>query len=266
MIVVLTLVPLWIVLWRRLQEGRWTELPEVDRNAAWRPAPASEPPVPQAAGPDRTISPRMRTAWIALGAAGLLLLIAGSVRQSTGGPFGTLPITREQAANLARQAVDRRLGPAAGAEARDWRVMPVADDGDDAAHEFVFETAGAQRWRDLVGVYLPRPRWRVRFAPFEGDVAERAEEWRVLVTSAGDAGSVRHVLPEGRAGASLDGPAARRLALRGCCPAVRPRRRPRANHRKFPPHPRSSRRAPTGRSPSATRRSRRYRVVKHGLK
>ena len=43
MVILLTLVPVWIVFWRRMQVGRWTELSPNDLNAAWTPPPA--PPV-----------------------------------------------------------------------------------------------------------------------------------------------------------------------------------------------------------------------------
>ena len=81
------------------------------------------------------------------------------------------------------------------------------------AHEFVAETAGEARRRQLLGVYLPAPRWRVRVATFEGDVADRAEEWQVFVTATGEVRTVRHTLPEGRPGASLTEDEARRLAV-----------------------------------------------------
>src|SRR5215510_2242453 len=91
--------------------------------------------------------------------------------------------------------------------------MPQPDDGSGGAHQFVYETAGEGRWRELLGVYLPKPRWRVRVATFEGDIADRAEEWRVMLAADGAVRSVQHILPEGRAGASLEEPAARQLAL-----------------------------------------------------
>ena len=65
----------------------------------------------------------------------------------------------------------------------------------------MFATSGEDRWRALLGTYLPKPRWRVRIASFEGDISERAEEWQVMVTASGEARNVRHTLPEGRAGA-----------------------------------------------------------------
>ena len=43
MVVVMTLVPLWVVLWRRRQSGAWTVLAPSDRNAAWTPPAAAEP-------------------------------------------------------------------------------------------------------------------------------------------------------------------------------------------------------------------------------
>ena len=49
-------------------------------------------------------------------------------------------------------------------------------------------------------------------ATFEGDVAERREEWQVVVLATGEVRSIQHTLPEDRPGASLDEDAARRLA------------------------------------------------------
>ncbi len=216
MIIVLTLVPLWIVLYRRLREGRWTGLSPADRNAAWTPPPATEQPAAAPVARHEPLSPRMRSAWLALGAVGLIVCVIGALRHTPESPFGSLPITRAQAADAARRTIDEHqasrpsgdrqaLGPT-------WRVLPVPDDGSAGGHELVVDTSGETRWRELVGLYLPRPRWRVRAVTFEGDLADRAEEWQVMVTASGDARSVRHKLPEGRRGASLDEPSARRLA------------------------------------------------------
>jgi membrane protease YdiL (CAAX protease family) len=208
MVVALTLVPLWIVLWRRMQVGRWTELSPSELNAAWTPPPARERPVPAPPVPHAEIAPAARTAWLALGAVALVVCV-GAIALHSDTPYGGLPITREQAENAARQELKRRdvtLSPK-------WRVMGVPDDGSGGPHQFVVETAGEQRWRELLGVYLPRPRWRVRVATFVGDVADRAEEWLMYVTASGEIRNVRHTLPEARPGASLDEEAARKLAL-----------------------------------------------------
>jgi hypothetical protein len=90
--------------------------------------------------------------------------------------------------------------------------MPVPDDGSGGPREFVSTTAGDERRRELLGKFLPDARWNVRIATFEGDVAERAEEWRVFVTKSGGVLRVEHTLPEARPGATLDEAAARTLA------------------------------------------------------
>ena len=67
-------------------------------------------------------------------------------------------VSRTAAADIARAALAARgvtLGP-------QWRVLPVPDDGSGGPHEFVSETAGEERRRQLLGMYLPEPRWRVR--------------------------------------------------------------------------------------------------------
>jgi hypothetical protein len=208
MVVALTLVPLWIVFWRRAQAGRWTELSPSDLNGAWTAPPAPERPAEEPARPQQQLPAAARTAWLALGAIGLLVCAVAAARQKDN-PFGPLPLSRAQAEGLARQELQKR-GVALPPK---WRVMGVPDDGSGAPHQFVVETAGEQRWRELLGVYLPKPRWRVRVATFIGDVVDRAEEWQMYVTSSGEIRNIRHVVPQARAGASLDEAAARGRAL-----------------------------------------------------
>jgi len=209
MVVALTFVALWIVFWRRAQAGQWVELPEALRNGAWTPgAPRAVPP--ERAEPVRdAISPRTRTIWLALGILALAGIVAGMVLRSSGDPFGRLNAGRATAEAAARAELQKRgvpLGPK-------WRVMAVPDNGSGAPHQFVYENGGDGRWRELLGRYLPVPRWRVRVATFEGDVVDRAEEWHVFVDRDGAVANVQHVVPQGRAGASLDENAARALAV-----------------------------------------------------
>jgi hypothetical protein len=66
----------------------------------------------------------------------------------------------------------------------------------------------------LIGTTLAPPLWEVRYAMFEGDVAARAEEWRVTIEPNGAVRQVRHVLPEARPGPRLSKDAALALAER----------------------------------------------------
>ena len=87
--------------------------------------------------------------------------------------------------------------------------MPVLEDGRSKANQFVWEAAGDERFQ----AYLTQPRWRVRVAAFDGDVANRAEEWIVRIGGRDEA-AVAHQLPESRFAPSLDEEAARALAYR----------------------------------------------------
>lgn len=207
MVIVVALVPLWIVLWRRLQAGRWTSLAVEDRNLAWTP----EAPVVHAAEPVvetvRTISAPARMAWMVLGAAALVACGVLTVGRRAD-PRGGLHVGRDEAIDIARKALDARGAKLpAGAQ-----FMATADNGAGGAHQFLSETAGEERRKALVGSYLPTPRWMVRVATFEGDVAQRADEWQLFVTDAREAWPIEHALPEARPGASLDEGAARQLA------------------------------------------------------
>ena len=210
MLIGLTLVPLWVVLWRHAQVGRWMELAPADYNAAWQPPPPSTIATEVVSVPTPRLPALAQRVWLAVGALSLAAIAALLFARGTDNPYGGLPVSRAQAESIARGELLRRgvtLTPA-------WRVLPQPDDGSGAPQQFVYETAGEQRWRELVGVYLPKPRWRVRVATFQGDVVDRAEEWRVMIGADAQVRSVQHVLPEGRAGASLDQPAARQLALK----------------------------------------------------
>jgi hypothetical protein len=205
MLVVMTFVPLWVVLWRRVQVGRWTELPPTELNAAWIPPPAPEREVETTVLAHHGLSPRARTMWLLLGGAGAMVCIAALFSRPDVLP---LNVSRIDAERVARSALDARgvtLGP-------QWKVLPTPDDGSGGPHEFVAETAGNERRKQLLGVYLPEPRWTVRVVTFEGDVAERAEEWMVLVDRSGKAVRVQHTLPEGRPGKTLDENSARTFA------------------------------------------------------
>lgn len=205
MVIIMTFVPLWVVLWRRMQVGRWTTLSPSQRNDAWTPPPAVEQEAPAPVIAVAGLSPQAMRIWLAIGAASAVVCIGALAGGSDATP---LTVSRAQAESIARRALEERgvkLGP-------DWKVLPVPDDGSGGAHELVAETAGNDRRKQLLGVFLPEPRWYVRVITFEGDVAERAEEWHVFVNRGGQVARIEHILPEGRSGPSLDESAARTIA------------------------------------------------------
>jgi hypothetical protein len=139
---------------------------------------------------------------------GAASLVVAGLTLGTVGRSPRIAVDRAEAAAIARRALQER---GVQLDSR-WRVLPTPDDGSGGAHEFVGRTAGNDRRTALAGTYLPRPRWVVRVVSFEGDVADRAEEWRVAISGTGEVRSIQHTLPQERPGASLDEEQARRLA------------------------------------------------------
>jgi hypothetical protein len=205
LVVVLALIPLWIVVFARVRESRWTELPDELRNGAWRPPEPSLARV--ATEDDRGVD---MPQWVrrALPALGIVAVIAWALVTPWRSEIPGIQIDSDTARETARRAVTE-----AGAQIDStWRIMPVVRDGRDESHAFVLETAGRDVYMRLLGSYLSPPHWIVRVARFEGDVAERAEEWTAVLESSGSVRMVRHTLPEGRPGTSLGDDQARALA------------------------------------------------------
>ncbi len=206
MVIVVTLVPLWVVFYRRIQAGRWTSLDVHARNAAWTPPAPPDHEEETHERPEYAIGARARAAWMGLGGLCLAGLAVAAIVST---PPDGIDVNRDEAARLAREAFAARgvaLEPP-------WRLLLVPENGMGLGHAFVGETAGESTRQELVGRYLPAPRWRARVARFEGDVVDRAEEWLAFVGSEGNVGFIQHELPEDRPGASLDEADARALAV-----------------------------------------------------
>lgn len=206
LVVLLTLVPLGIVLYARLRASHWTEIEPKDLNQAWSP-PVIEKREETVAVPETTaaIGARTRPILMAAGIAGLALW-AGFAKFQTQAP--PLTIDRQTAHTQMQQSLAER-GIALGDE---WQTVGAVRGWPNQAHRFIWQSGGADVYQDLLGTYLPPPRWGVRFVRFEGDVAERAEEYSASIGADGHLLRWRHRLPEARSGASLDEEQARALA------------------------------------------------------
>ncbi|MEP7328874.1 MAG: CPBP family intramembrane glutamic endopeptidase [Betaproteobacteria bacterium] len=207
------LIPAGIVIARRVQQGAWAALPARLWNGAWQPRVVAAnvdvtPPPITVAGE----SPTLRRALPVLGLLGLAAWLAFTPWRADA---PALAIDRAAALTAAESAL-RTRGVVLDAQ---WQRMALprhvlAEPSARVAHTFVWRKAGADMYHTLIGNTLAPPLWEVRFARFDGDVAERAEEWRVSVTGDGAIRQIVHRLPEARAGASLEQPAALLVAQR----------------------------------------------------
>ena len=215
------LAPVWVVLGAWLRGGRWIEAPAALRNGSWTPPPPNARTALDAAvqPTEADDSDGLRTAPDGLRASASAAAphappelprwpVTAAIAAVGFGLWGclsaapndppALEIGRGRALEAARAALAARgVDPAA------WRESSAAGGGIGDEERFVWREAGTERYRALLGAYLPGPRWRVRYARFEGDVAARAEEHVVWVDASGAVTRQEHRLAEDAAGAAL---------------------------------------------------------------
>ena len=200
----LFLTPLWVTLRARYRGGAWTEAPAGLRNAAWTPpeeeSPAEAPPAPARA--PTALPPLPAVAGVGVLGFALWAYAATAPTESPG-----LDVGRAEAVAAARDVLAGQ-----GVDPGAWTETSQVFGGLGPQHRFVWSEAGDDAHRALLGDYLAGPRWRVRYARFEGDVAERAEEHVVWIASDGTPGRREHRLAEGTPGAALPEEDARALA------------------------------------------------------
>jgi membrane protease YdiL (CAAX protease family) len=196
LVVALALVPLWVVLATRWRRGCWGPVGEESLNRSWTPPPAPARPAVAAAGRQLGIGGLRRNVLWALGLAGA---VAWVVLLEPPGDAPPLSVGRAAATEAAGDALGARgLTPPDS-----FRPLAQVWSKQAQAHRFVWQEGGPEIYRGLLGRYLPEPRWHVRYATFEGDVAARAEEFHVWVDGSGAVTRVRHQPPEAAGGADL---------------------------------------------------------------
>ena len=200
------LAPLWVTLSARYRGGGWIEAPAALRNGAWSPPAAeAEAPADQESAPVRESAGLPALPVVAaVGVVGLGLWAYAALVPSEA--------PRLEAGRSEAEAAAREVLAAQGVDPSEWTETSRVIGGLGRPHRFVWSEAGEERHRALLGEYLGRPRWRVRYVRFEGDVAARAEEHIVWVGPDGAPGRRNHQLAEDAAGAGLPEAAARTLA------------------------------------------------------
>ncbi|MCI0697231.1 CPBP family intramembrane metalloprotease [candidate division KSB1 bacterium] len=206
LVALLALIPFWIVLIARWRAGRWTEVSEAAYNRTWVPSAKAEPEpiVTEVAAPSAIKATTARVLLVG-GLLGLVIWGLATNFETDAPPLNT---SRSEAETLARRTLTERdielLAP--------WRALSSVQAQPNENDRFVWQNGGKENYHKLLGQYMAPPHWKIRFARFEGDVAERAEEHQVFIAGDGSIFRVRHQLPEARPGDSLSVEAAREIA------------------------------------------------------
>ncbi|HLX29666.1 MAG TPA: CPBP family intramembrane glutamic endopeptidase [Casimicrobiaceae bacterium] len=202
LVIAAVLVPLAMIVLRRVQSGAWRELPASLRNGAWTPGTQAPETVQDTKA--LTIGRASHAFQRALPALGIAGLVAWAYFAPFRADVPPLTINRADAIASADAAL-AKLGVTLGPQWHRFATVRLASE--DAAqwtwHKFVWREAGPEAYKRLVGTILSPPVWQVRYAMFGGDIVERAEEWRVSIDNDRHARVIAHTLPESRPGAHL---------------------------------------------------------------
>jgi hypothetical protein len=204
LVVALVLIPLWVVILARLRAKRWSELSEADLNLAWQPSQAVEAAEEERAEAKPVNQALLRYLPLA-GLVGLGLWIIFADFKPVSPPVRT---TRSEARVRAEEALKGRRIELTKA----WEILTQIKSQPDQQDRFVWQTAGKEKYQGLMAGYLEEPHWTVRFVRFEGDVAERAEEYQVFMSDQRGVFRFNHKLPEARPGKTISESDARLLA------------------------------------------------------
>ncbi len=205
-VILLALVPLGVVLLSRLRKGKWVSLTGKDYNYSFQP-PREKGSQRQAEEKQMVLGKnRIRLLYTA-GIIGLVLWLIFTPFSSHVPP---LQMSRRQALDVAQQELQKRQIEIP----QQWKEMPFVLQPKGQDDRFVWQEGGEEVYLELMDEYLIPPLWKVRYATFEGDVAERAEEYVFSIGNNGKFYRFIHKLPEAREGASLQEDSARALAYR----------------------------------------------------
>ncbi|MCF7884852.1 MAG: CPBP family intramembrane metalloprotease [Candidatus Marinimicrobia bacterium] len=197
-VILLTLIPLLIVIWRRLQVGKFNKIPDWAYNASWQPAEEKDEKIAAQEIEEKFNITAGNKRYLYILFTGIVGLLIWVFTMNFDNMAPRIETTRQEAKNIAIDSLSRQ-----GVELTDSiRVLAYLQTPHGKDDRFIWQEEGKQTYKQLLGKYLSTPVWQVRFAQFEGNVAARAEEYRIYVKS-GKVLNVEHKLPESYPGAEL---------------------------------------------------------------
>ncbi len=219
LVILFALVPLGAVILARTRSGEWQHLTSFALNASWRPERKNYEEVKgqgrlrqEFSGlendielvPDRG---SRRWLWPAIGAAGLAAWIAFIDFSADAPPVDLDRSTVEAEALAEMESRELEMDDS-------WKIISTIVEPSGIDDSFLWREGGSQEYRKLIGEYLSPPLWMIRIASFEGDIAARAEEYRLYFDGGGKMTRFVHILPEKAEGEFLEEDEAREIAER----------------------------------------------------
>jgi membrane protease YdiL (CAAX protease family) len=206
--VIAMLIPLGIVITRRIKAGSWYELQSADLNEGYK-VPDIDHVEDQS---KEKISPLVRHRELPIFVA-IILLVAGAALWIVFTPFEQdipkLRIGRDQAIEIADQFIAEHYPQT---DTLGYKPYVKLSSGIGRGGRFAWEYGGKELFRELYKTVLSSNYFVVTYKTFEGDVVTRSETVDVSVGRDGQILSWYHNVPEPYEGAALEEEKARQIA------------------------------------------------------
>ncbi|MFA9388584.1 MAG: CPBP family intramembrane glutamic endopeptidase [Prolixibacteraceae bacterium] len=209
-IVLLFFVPLWVVLYWRIKNKKWNEIPSNALNEAWQPlvneSVEDESEIEERVAEPLSDSRLIALKWLIPGAI-IGLILWGVFTFSEKDQTPKVEVYRNDAIELATSTLSDQFN----FNQEGWSVLTSMDDQLSVAHKFIWQEF-EESYDELQESFLNPPSWLIRFVKPDAAVEERAEEYMVRIGIDGRLLAYRHVWPEKKESVSLNQEEALHLA------------------------------------------------------
>ncbi len=208
LVVLLSLIPIFVIIYARIRRGSWHELAVSTYNKAYEYSARKTFTFVEEA--QTIIQKKISTPLLIIGIAGACAASIGIYTVKNYAP--ALSLSRADAIIKAREALSDKSITLSS----EWEPLTMVINGyerDQDQHLYIWQTA-KDLYESLLSSYLTPARWVVRFVRFTGTPSERAEEYQVSLIDSGTVLFTNHVLPEDRAAKSLSKEEARTLVVK----------------------------------------------------
>ncbi len=208
MVIALASLPLCISLYYRIKLGAWSSLPTTLYNNLWRPSVSITKT--QEIPTEPTPFFIKKTALISVFLLGFVGLGAWLACTQFISDAPAISIDRSSAKTIALEHLTTHYH----LPEKPWHLLTKISDDEYSSmpHTFIWQVGNKGLYRSLLNSYLTPPHWVVRFAQFDGDLEQCAEEYRVHIDGAGAILHTHHKLPESASGHNLTEAQARIIA------------------------------------------------------
>jgi len=191
-------IPLFIVIFRRIQTKKWIEISPQKFNFSWQPkAEKKIKKIEENTYQMSHFNQNSVRPMLLLGIIGIAIWI-GTTEFSN--HYLPLKISRKKAIATAKAELEKQNIHLS----EDWQVLTKVWEHTTFEHRFIWQEGNENLFKQFIGKFIDGASWRVRFVRFKGEVAEKAEEYNVFVREEGKIVRFWHRLPENREGAFLE--------------------------------------------------------------